>query len=173
MPNKNIVYIGIGSNQGDKLTNIKKAITLVEKLDSTFVEICSSIYLTKPYGYLEQDDFLNMVIKISTEKDLLLLHSELTKIEDKIGKNKTIKWGPRQIDLDILLFNDIIFKDDQITVPHKGIVERDFVMVPLIEIDSNLIHPALKVKIADICNNVSEKQIISKFEFNYKSNLVT
>ncbi|PIW69036.1 MAG: 2-amino-4-hydroxy-6-hydroxymethyldihydropteridine diphosphokinase [Ignavibacteriales bacterium CG12_big_fil_rev_8_21_14_0_65_30_8] len=173
MPNKNIVYIGIGSNQGDKLTNIKKAITSIEKLDSTNVGVCSSIYLTKPYGYLDQDDFLNMVIKISTEKDLALLHRELNKIEDKIGRNKTIKWGPRQIDLDILFFNDIIYTDDQITVPHKGIIKRDFVMVPLIEIDSNLIHPALNLKIADICNNVSQKQIISKFKFNYKSDLVS
>jgi len=172
MLNKNIVYIGIGSNQGDKLYNIKKAISLIEKIDSTNVEICSSIYLTKPFGYLDQDDFLNMVIKISTEKKVYPLHSELQMVEEKMGKNNTIKWGPRKIDLDILFFNDEIYSDEKITIPHKGIIERDFVLVPMIEIEPEFIHPALNLKIVDICNTVSQKQIISKMDYVNQTDLI-
>ncbi|PJA98193.1 MAG: 2-amino-4-hydroxy-6-hydroxymethyldihydropteridine diphosphokinase [Ignavibacteriales bacterium CG_4_9_14_3_um_filter_30_11] len=172
MSKKNIVYIGIGTNQGNKLTNINKAISLIEKIDSTVVESCSSIYLTKPFGYLDQDDFLNMVIKISTEKEVKHLHSELQKIEEIIGKRKTIKWGPRQIDLDILFFNNEIYSDEMITIPHKCIIERDFVLVPMVEIEPEFIHPALNIKIVDICNTVSQKQIISKIDYINQTDLI-
>ncbi len=172
MINQNIVYIGIGTNLGNKLENINNACSLIGKINSTEVISKSSIYLTKPYGYLEQDDFLNMVLKITTEKDVKSFYKELQLIENNIGRTKTIKWGPRKIDLDILLFNDEIYSDDEITIPHKGILERDFVLVPLTEIEPELIHPALNVKIADICNTVSKKQIISKIEnVNLKSSV--
>ena len=164
MTKNNIVYIGIGTNQGDKFENINKAITLIEYIDSTKIVSKSSLYLTKPFGLLEQDDFFNMVIEVSTEKDLKSFFSELQKVEEKIGRTKTIKWGPRKIDLDILFFNNQIYSDEEITIPHKGIAERDFVLIPLREIASDFIHPALNEKIADICNTVSQKQIISKIE---------
>lgn len=171
MIRKNIVYIGIGTNKGNKLANIQKALSLIEKNHSTKIESFSSIYLTKPFGYLEQDDFLNLVIKVTTEKDIKSFFRELQTVEEKIGRTKTIKWGPRQIDLDILFFNDQIFSDDYITIPHKGITERDFVLVPLAEIEPDLVHPALNEKIVDICNTVSQKQIISKIEFSNRDNI--
>ncbi len=171
MTKNNIVYIGIGTNQGNKLGNIQKAFTLIEKIHSTKIESFSSIYITKPFGYLKQDDFLNMVIKISTGKDIKSFFKKLKIIENKLGRTKTIKWGPRQIDLDILFFNDQIFSDEDLTVPHKGITERDFVLVPLAEIQPDFVHPALNEKIADICNTVLQKQIISKIEYSKRNKL--
>jgi len=173
MTKKNTVYIGVGTNQGNKLENIQKALTLIESIETTKVVSVSSIYLTKPFGYLRQDDFLNMVIKVTTEKDIKSLFRKLQTVEEKIGRIKTIKWGPRQIDLDILFFNDQIFSDDHITIPHKGITERDFVLVPLAEIEPNFVHPALNEKIVDICNTVSQKLIISKIESTVLKNLIS
>lgn len=164
MNKKNTVYLGLGSNKGDKLKNIRTALSLIEEINSTNIEILSSIYLTRPFGFLAQDDFLNAVIKISTDKNIGQLFIELQKIEKELGRKKTVKWGPRIIDIDILFFNDELYSDNGINVPHKGIVERDFVLVPLAEIEPDLVHPALNVKITDICNAVSKKQIICKIE---------
>ena len=172
MTKKNIVYIGIGTNQGNKLENIQNAISFIGNINTTEIKSVSSIYLTKPFGYLEQDDFLNMVIKVTTEKDLKSFFSELQSVERKIGRTKTIKWGPRQIDLDILFFNNKIYSDAEITIPHKGIIERDFVLVPLVEIEPDLVHPALDEKIVDICNTVLQKQIISKIEYSNRKDFI-
>ena len=161
----NIVYIGIGTNQGDKLKNINTAISLIDKIPSTGLLSQSSIYETKPYGYLEQDNFLNLVIKIKTSLVLKYLLKELQSIEQKLGRIKTIKWGPRIIDLDILFYNDEIISEEDIKIPHPGIIERDFVLVPLKEIEPDFIHPALNEKIAEICNTFLSKQVICKIEY--------
>lgn len=160
----NIVYIGIGTNKGEKLENINAAISLIVKIPSTGLLSQSSIYETKPYGYLEQCNFLNLAIKIKTGLALKSLLKELQSIEQKLGRIKTIKWGPRIIDLDILFYNDEIISEEEIKIPHPGIAERDFVLVPLKEIGPDFIHPALNEKIADICNAVLQKQIICKIE---------
>jgi 7,8-dihydro-6-hydroxymethylpterin-pyrophosphokinase len=76
----------------------------------------------------------------------------LKKVEVKIGRTKTVKWGPREIDLDILFFNNIVYKDDQLTIPHKDIINRDFVLIPLCEIAPELEHPEINIKICEICN---------------------
>ena len=95
---------------------------------------------------------------------LLELLDRLKAIEKKIGRENGAKWGPREIDLDILLFNDLIFSNDRITVPHKELVKRDFVLIPLSEIAPDLIHPALNQKISDICIVESEKTVIGKIQ---------
>ena len=95
---------------------------------------------------------------------LLELLDRLKAIEKKIGRENGAKWGPREIDLDILLFNDLIFSNDRITVPHKELVKRDFVLIPLSEIAPDLIHPALNQKISDICIVESEKTVIGTIQ---------
>lgn len=120
----------------------------------------SSVYETKPFGIKEQDNFLNAVIKVETNYSLHNLFIYVKKLEKQTGRTETYKWGPREIDIDILLFNEMVYSDEQITVPHKGIPERDFVLVPLSEIEPELIHPVLKQKISDICVSGSEKSII-------------
>ncbi|MCH8325119.1 MAG: 2-amino-4-hydroxy-6-hydroxymethyldihydropteridine diphosphokinase [Bacteroidetes bacterium] len=161
----NIVYIGIGTNKGDKLENINTAISLIDRIPFTGLLSQSSIYKTKPFGYLEQDNFLNLVIKIKTGLSIKHLFKELQSIESKLGRVKTIKWGPRIIDLDVLFYNKDIISEEGIKIPHPEIIERDFVLIPLNEIEPDFIHPALNVKIADICNTVLPKQIICKIEY--------
>ncbi|HMN23151.1 MAG TPA: 2-amino-4-hydroxy-6-hydroxymethyldihydropteridine diphosphokinase [Ignavibacteriaceae bacterium] len=160
--NLNIAFIGIGSNVGNRINNIKSAIELINKLAETSVEKVSSIYETMPFGDVEQNNFLNAVIEIFTAVNSKELFTELKNIEQKLGRIKREKWGPREIDLDILLFNDLIISDEIITLPHKGIIYRDFVMIPLIEIEPELIHPVFSKKIFEFVTELKTKNIINK-----------
>ncbi len=126
--------------------------------------MASSIYETKPYGVKEQDNFLNAVIKISTSSNLSQLFIFLKNIEDELGRKSNTKWGPREIDLDILFFNEIVYSDEKIIIPHKEIELRDFVLTPLCEIAPDLFHPVLNQKISDICIDEKNKTIIAKIQ---------
>ena len=128
------------------------------------MEVASSIYETKPYGVKEQDNFLNAVIKISTSFNLSQLFIFLKNIEDELGSKSNNKWGPREIDLDLLFFNDIVYSDEKIIIPHKEIELRDFVLTPLCEIAPDLFHPVLNQKISDICIDEKNKTIIAKIQ---------
>ncbi|MEO8233078.1 MAG: 2-amino-4-hydroxy-6-hydroxymethyldihydropteridine diphosphokinase [Ignavibacteriota bacterium] len=160
--NLNIAFIGIGSNVGNKIKNIKSAIGLINKLSQTSVKKISSIYESLPFGDIEQNIFFNAVIKIFTTLNPKELFAELKNIEQKLGRIKREKWGPREIDIDILLFNDLIISTEIITLPHKGIIYRDFVLFPLIEIEPRLIHPVFNKKIFEFVTELKTKNIINK-----------
>ena len=158
----NIVYIGIGSNEGDRLNNIKKSISFISQLEDCEVEAVSSLYETSPFGNLNQQNFFNAVLKISTSLNPIQLFHKLKEIEQKLGRVQHEKWGPRKIDLDILFYNDLIFSDEIITLPHKGIIYRDFVMIPLIEINPGIIHPVFNKKVSEFISGLASTNIISK-----------
>jgi 2-amino-4-hydroxy-6-hydroxymethyldihydropteridine diphosphokinase len=160
--NINTAYIALGSNKGDKLGFLKYAVEKINEDDKCQVELSSSVFETKPYKNFNKENFLNAVIKISTDYNLKELFYFLKETERNLGRKTTEKWGDREIDLDILFFNDIIYKDDIITVPHKELHKRDFVMIPLCEIEPGLIHSELKQKICDITVEDSEKCVIRK-----------
>jgi 2-amino-4-hydroxy-6-hydroxymethyldihydropteridine diphosphokinase len=162
MLNRHSAYIGIGSNLGDKRENFRKAADLINSNSKCRIIKASSIYETKPFGFEHSSNFLNAVMKIETEYSLQDLFNFLKDIEKKLGRKKTDKWEAREIDLDILFYDDIVFTDEVLTIPHKGIIERDFVLIPLKEIEPDLIHPELKEKIADISTGHFEKNIIRK-----------
>lgn len=122
----------------------------------------SSVYETKPFGYKDQDNFLNAAIEVDTEKRLLDVIDSLKTIEKELGRSAGMRWGPREIDMDLLFYNDEVFSNEKVTVPHKEVATRDFVLVPLCEIAPELMHPALNLKICDICISDSEKYIIKK-----------
>ena len=126
----------------------------------------SSVYETRPYGFQDQENFLNAAAKISTGYSFIELLDRLKKIESELGRIKRNKWGPREIDLDLLFFNEIVYSDERVTIPHKEITARDFVLVPLCEITPELIHPALNIKICDICIDESVHCIIRKLTDN-------
>ncbi len=159
---RNDAYIGLGSNKGNKIGYLSKAVEKLEQNNICEIDKISSIYETKPFGNVEQDNFLNAVVKIKTSLGFSELFKYIKNIELELGRTKTVKWGPREIDLDLLLFNDLIFKDKNLKIPHEGIIKRDFVLVPLCEIEPDLIHPEKNEKICDICNRISEKNIIKK-----------
>ncbi|MFH1541059.1 MAG: 2-amino-4-hydroxy-6-hydroxymethyldihydropteridine diphosphokinase [Elusimicrobiota bacterium] len=143
------IFLGLGSNKGNRKKNILNSIKLLEESGQKILQL-SSLRETKPYGYKKQNSFLNAVVKLKTK----LLPSELLKcckkIEKKIGRTKNFKWGPREIDIDILFFGKKIIKNKKFTIPHSDLHNRDFVLIPLAEIDKNFVHPVLKKRISEI-----------------------
>jgi len=153
-----ITYIGIGSNLGDKLHHCEKAISEILKIDHHKLIAKSSLFKTLPIGYTSQDWFVNGVIKIETDLEAPELLRTLKTIESQLGRTETIRWGPRTIDLDILFFDDAEIYTEELQIPHPLIQDRQFVLVPLAEIDRNLIHPVLKKTIQELLNNFKEDQ---------------
>lgn len=160
-------FIGFGSNLDNRLDYISKALELLDDTEKCKVVKVSSMYESKPYGYTEQNNFLNCVAEISTELDLKDLLKVTKEIEQKIGRQQREKWGPREVDLDILFFNDMIYSDEKLTVPHKDVLNRDFVLVPLCEIAPGFIYPGENKKVCDLSKDQLDKNIIRKLEFNF------
>ncbi|MFA5337872.1 MAG: 2-amino-4-hydroxy-6-hydroxymethyldihydropteridine diphosphokinase [Candidatus Omnitrophota bacterium] len=133
------VYIGIGSNLGDRLANINSAIEELKSNPEIRIEKISSIIETAPVGGPAQGNYLNGVIKIETEISARSLLCILQNIEKKLGRIRTVKDGPRTMDLDMLLYGDKIINEPGLKVPHPKMLEREFVMKPLLEIEPNLI----------------------------------
>ncbi|WP_242224319.1 2-amino-4-hydroxy-6-hydroxymethyldihydropteridine diphosphokinase [Bacillus cereus group sp. BfR-BA-01380] len=134
----NVVYIALGSNMGERYMYLSQAIELLGAHPAIEIEDVSSVYETDPVGFTEQDCFLNLVIKISTNllpQELLMVTQ---KVENELGRKREIKWGPRTIDLDILLYNHENIEAENLIVPHPRMFERAFVIVPLMEINQEI-----------------------------------
>jgi len=159
---KNTAYLGIGSNQGDKFKNCTLAIENICTCKRNQLIKQSSFYLTKPWGYKEQDDFINLVIKIQTSFSPLDLLFFSQGIERKLAKEKNDKWGPRTIDLDILFYNDQTFESPQLTIPHPLLHQRGFVLLPLKEIAPHLIHPVFNQTISQLVDRLSNDKCVIK-----------
>ena len=139
------VFIGIGSNLGDKEKNIKRAVNLLK--DKCKILKISSFYETEPVGYKEQDWFLNCALKLETILKPKELLEFLQSIEKKLKRTRTIKNGPRTIDLDILFYDDKVIQQKNLIVPHPRLHKRLFVLEPLEEIAPDFVHPVLKKSI--------------------------
>jgi 2-amino-4-hydroxy-6-hydroxymethyldihydropteridine diphosphokinase len=130
-----ICYLGIGANLGDRNRNIKEAIKKINLLKDTKVIKISKIIETKPVGGPPaQGNFLNAALKIQTRISPLKLLKDLKKIEKGLGRTKSVKYGPRAIDLDILFYGDRIINTEELTIPHPRLFARDFVLKPLSEV---------------------------------------
>jgi 2-amino-4-hydroxy-6-hydroxymethyldihydropteridine diphosphokinase len=144
------VYAGLGSNLGDKRENIIKAI---DRLDA-YKEICvkeeSGFYNTAPVGGPLQPDYVNCVIGLETEIDPQTLLKEFKKIEIELGRKPGVRWGPRAVDIDILLYGDRIVDDYNLKIPHERMHERVFVLEPLCEISPNIKHPVSGISISEL-----------------------
>lgn len=145
------VYIGIGSNLGNREENCLKAIRLMEEQGIKVLKR-SSLYETEPWGVKDQPMFINMVIEAETELTPQELLRVLKSIESAMGRVETKRWGPRLIDLDILFYDDMILDTPELRIPHPYIHERPFVLRPLGEIAPELEHPVLKKKIKELMN---------------------
>ncbi|MGE5174624.1 MAG: 2-amino-4-hydroxy-6-hydroxymethyldihydropteridine diphosphokinase [Betaproteobacteria bacterium] len=137
-----IAYIALGSNMGDKVATCRKAIDLLSRAGR--VTRASSFYCTEPVGYANQEDYVNAVVELETGLSPLALLAACHVIEDELGRSRLIRWGPRTIDLDILLYGDQVINNPELTIPHPLMAARRFVLVPLCEIAPQAVHPVLQ-----------------------------
>ncbi len=128
-------YLSLGSNMGNRFEMLKQAVAQLVVFPDIEVTRISSLYETDPVGYTEQEPFLNMVVQLETELTALDLLDVCQEIEQNLNRERLIRWGPRTIDLDILLYNQENLKNDRLIVPHPRMCERAFVLVPLLEIN--------------------------------------
>ncbi len=142
-------YVAFGSNMGEKENYIKKALEKIEERGMKIIKV-SSIYETEPYGVLDQDSFLNGVVKIETNLTPEDLIGELLNIEKQLDRVRERRWGPRTIDLDIIFYDDLIINEKDLVIPHKDMENREFVLKPLCDIDENFIHPVLKKSVREL-----------------------
>lgn len=155
-------YIGLGSNLGDKEANIKKALELLGEKPGVQVKKVASLYKTAPLYVTKQDWFLNTVAEIETSlspHDLLAL---LKDTEKKLERTPTVRWGPRTIDLDLLIFGSDKIKSPDLVVPHTRMTERAFVMVPLAEIAPHLCVPG-RGRVGELARLLSTDQNVEKY----------
>lgn len=131
-------YLSLGSNMGDRFEMLRQAVSQLASHPAISITRISSLYETDPVGYIDQEPFLNMVVQLETELEALALLDICQEIEQNLNRKRLIRWGPRTIDLDILLYNQDSFKTERLTVPHPRMHERAFVMVPLLEVNPEL-----------------------------------
>ncbi len=143
------VWIALGSNMGDGRKNLDKAVENMNK-NGVKVEKISTYIETEPYGYTEQDNFVNAVCIAETELSPRELLKTLLTIELEMGRVRLIRWGPRIIDLDILFYEDLIIDEEDLKVPHIEIQKRSFVLEPMDEISPEKVHPIFKKTVHEL-----------------------
>jgi 2-amino-4-hydroxy-6-hydroxymethyldihydropteridine diphosphokinase len=149
-----IVYISFGSNIGDREEYIIQALSLLHKHQKIVIKEISSLYETVPVGYVHQRKFINGVVRIDTELSYKELLGYIGYIEDRLGRRRVVHWGPRTIDLDILLYDDICITTSEICIPHSEMHKRAFVLVPLNEIAPDVVHPVLHMTISELIEDI-------------------
>lgn len=152
------IYLSLGSNLRDKKANIKKTIEEISLLKDTNIKTKASLYQTTPLGIKKQSLFINTVIEVITKKSPFLLLKNLITIEKKLGKTGGIKWGPRIIDIDILLYDNLVIQTRELIIPHPLLQERLFVLIPLNEIAGNILHPVFKKSIKQLLKECKKEK---------------
>src|SRR5471030_24136 len=150
-------YIGLGSNIGDKEKYLKEAINKISAEKNIEIAKQSSFIVTEPWGYLDQEEFLNAVIEIKTTLEPEELMELLLNMEMELDRQRTIKWGPRTIDLDVLMYDDLVSSDEKIILPHPRLHEREFVLESLNEIAPYALHPVLNKRVFTLLEEIKLK----------------
>ncbi|MFT8320005.1 MAG: 2-amino-4-hydroxy-6-hydroxymethyldihydropteridine diphosphokinase [Bacillus sp. (in: firmicutes)] len=154
----NTAYLSLGSNIGNRLEFLKDAVYLLAKHAKINVVNISSIYETDPVGLKEQELFLNIVLHIRTSLDPYSLLEACQHIENELGRKRIIRWGPRTIDLDILLYNQENIESEKLNIPHPRIEERAFVVIPLLEIAEAVLLPNKQAPLKDCTKFLRDKE---------------
>ena len=159
----NTSYIGFGSNIGDRLSFIRNALNQLSHTEEiTIIEI-SSLYETEPVGNEAQGMFLNGVVAIETNLSPQTLLKTIKEIETNVGRQHRKRWGPREIDLDVLTYGEMCLHTPELGIPHPEMHNRRFVLVPLVEIAPDLVHPVLKESVQSLLNHLADDYTLEKF----------
>jgi 2-amino-4-hydroxy-6-hydroxymethyldihydropteridine diphosphokinase len=137
-------YIGIGSNLDSPEQHVERAITSLEQVKGCYLAAKSPLYSSSPFGHVDQADFINAVAAILTTLDAPSLLAKLQQLEDEDGRDRSVeRWGPRTLDLDLLVYGNVVLDEAKLTLPHPGIAERNFVLLPFAEIAPDVVVPGL------------------------------
>jgi 2-amino-4-hydroxy-6-hydroxymethyldihydropteridine diphosphokinase len=153
------VYFGLGSNMGDRGKNIQNALVQLERWELKPLRI-SRLYETEPFGVKDQAGFYNAVCVVETAQQPEDVLKAITSIELALKREKKTHWGPRTIDIDILLFGDRVVAMDGLTIPHPGLPDRKFVLIPLHELAPALVHPISKKTVEQLLNECNDTAIV-------------
>jgi len=155
-----ICFLGIGSNMGDPARNCAAAERCIAGLEGITVLRRSSLYRTQPVGVAEQGWFVNGVIEIRTSLSSRSLLDALLMVEDAMGRIRTVRWGPRLIDIDILLYGQAVVDEHDLIIPHPRLHTRRFVLVPLSEIAPHAVHPAFGVSVGGLMERLEDTSTV-------------
>lgn len=158
----NTAYLGIGTNIGNRLKWIEQAIESLQATEGINVSRISKVYETSPVDYLDQPDFYNLVCEIQTDLTPLQLLYQVQQIEQKLKRVRKIRFGPRTIDIDILLYDEQIIQKPELTIPHPRMQNRAFVLIPLFELAPSMVIPSIQQPIAALLEQLPTDQIVRK-----------
>lgn len=147
------VYLSLGSNLGNRSDNLRRAIDALR--DVVTVDAISSLYASAPVGVTDQPEFLNMALVAETNVEPLPLLGHVKQVEEAVGRTTTYRWGPRVVDIDIVLYGGLILETPELTIPHPQMAERAFVLIPLAEIAPNVIDPQSGLTLRRLADRVA------------------
>lgn len=155
-----ITYLGLGGNLGDRLTSLQEALTLLDATPGMRMFSCSSVYETEPWGAVHQPAFLNLAAGFDTTLSPSDLLAVCKQVESQVGRTESYRWGPRQIDVDILLYGDAVVNNvkPDLQIPHARLAERAFVLVPLAEVAPDAVVPGLDEQTLQLLSKVDGKE---------------
>jgi 2-amino-4-hydroxy-6-hydroxymethyldihydropteridine diphosphokinase len=162
---KHTAYIGLGANVGNRLSFLSGAVKELSALPGSTVQRVSSVYETEPVGFKDQADFLNVVLELQTSLEPSKLFEWTKQIERALGRHDNARWRPREIDIDILLYDQLIVRSERLTIPHREMLNRKFVLVPLAEIAGSAVHPIERMDVQALLHRCKDSSTVTRTEF--------